>query len=393
MTIWNKVLIGLIIALLLVFFYMAARTLKTHQHWREAARKNEERLADLRKENQELLSGSEDGTKRGIRQLQLAIDELVIDRNRGRVWYDCKPQQANAETGQVRVATDKPSPHGIAPKTLLYVFEQTEESQGVSKGGHYIGQFEVEVVDEALRLVALKPARKMTLRELQRLAKSKGPWAMYEIMPADEHDIFAGLSEDEKKQILPQETLADYLNDGQPATWEQMAKWGVAGTLVDDEGKALVDEKGKPKAGAKGTFVRQLRNYGRDSKEDSKQYQSLFQWYDMERTRLFDLLQAAERDKNYMQAAAADAKQDVQFRRHEIAALKADLAKYQKERDAVVACYKALQQKVAELKAAVLQTIRDNQALASQIAKIQLDASRQIDQQLRKMAQSAEGRK
>jgi len=381
MSIYNKVLSGAIIFFSLIFLYMAARTLKIHQHWRQRAHTQEQRIAELRKENQELLAGSEDGTKLGVKQLQLALDELIIDRNRGRVWYGCQPQQPNAQTGQVRVVIDKPEPHAVAVKSLLYLFEQTETATAVGKGGQYLGQFEVEAVDA--KQVALKPARKMSLPELQRLAQSKGPWAMYELMPIDEHDIFAGLSDDEKKQILPPDTVADYLKDGQPATWEQMAEWGVTGSLVDDAGKALVDDKtGEKIAGAKGTFVRQLRDY-----------QSLFQWYDLERTRLFDLAESGQRDKNYMLAAAADAKKDVQFRHDEIETLKVELGKCRAEQEAVVAHDNALKQKLADLKAAVLQMIATNQALASQIAKIQWDASRRIDQQLRVMVQSGEGRK
>ena len=54
MSIWNKILIGLIIVALLPFFYMAARTLKTHQHWREKAQAFEEQI-DKQEELQELL--------------------------------------------------------------------------------------------------------------------------------------------------------------------------------------------------------------------------------------------------------------------------------------------------------------------------------------------------
>ena len=37
MSIWNKILIGLIFVASVAFFYMAARTLKTHQYWRSVA--------------------------------------------------------------------------------------------------------------------------------------------------------------------------------------------------------------------------------------------------------------------------------------------------------------------------------------------------------------------
>ena len=45
MSIWNKVLIGLILLASIGFFILGARALKTHQYWREQALQLEQELA------------------------------------------------------------------------------------------------------------------------------------------------------------------------------------------------------------------------------------------------------------------------------------------------------------------------------------------------------------
>ncbi len=58
MGIWNKVLVGLIGVASLVLFYLAARTMKTHQYWRELAAKYEQRIEQLERANQALVEGT-----------------------------------------------------------------------------------------------------------------------------------------------------------------------------------------------------------------------------------------------------------------------------------------------------------------------------------------------
>ena len=57
MSIWNKVLVGLIGVTSLVFFYMATRTLKTHAYWRELAQKHEAKIGQIQDENIRLVEG------------------------------------------------------------------------------------------------------------------------------------------------------------------------------------------------------------------------------------------------------------------------------------------------------------------------------------------------
>jgi uncharacterized membrane-anchored protein YhcB (DUF1043 family) len=365
MNIWNKALVGCIIATSLGLFYTAMRTLKTHQNWRAQARTLEKSIKDLDARNVE--------TQAKLADTQLSLKKLVNDR--GRVWRNCGPDQADAQSGKVPVTIDQAEPHGIDNKLVLYVFEEAD----VDKGGQYVGEFTVDAVAD--KQVTLKPSRDLTPREFQRLGQStqgKKPWVLYEKMPFDNHDALADLSEAEKKAVLPAETLNQYVKDGQQATWEQIDEWKVQGTLVDDKGKPMVDEDGKKKAG-KGTYVRQLRDY-----------KTLFDWYGGDRTRLADLLASTERDTKLMEDAVADAQRDVEFQKKEIGVLKEELTAHQAELAAIRAHFQAVRQKVAKIAADLNQLMQSNRTKAAELARLQSQATRLIDERAGAMAQSGE---
>jgi hypothetical protein len=193
MSIWNKVLLGFIFVASVGFFYMATRTLATHQAWQQAAQGFQKALDQARQEEEVLREG--DSARMGIRQLRLALHKLTLAR--GRAWYHTMPQgQPDPNTGQVMVSIDVADPDqktGISDKMTLYVFEEEQAKDG----GQYLGEFKVDGVAEDERKVTLKPVfnlartivdpegktRKTDQRKLDRLVQSKGPWSLYETMP------------------------------------------------------------------------------------------------------------------------------------------------------------------------------------------------------------------
>jgi len=307
-------------------------------------------------------AGAEDaeGHTRGIKRLRLELHKIYLDR--GRVWTNCDPQQPNAQTGQVVVNTDLPVPHGITPKMVLYVFE---ESAG-QREAEYLGEFKVTDVAEAQ--VQLEPTMQMTQAELQRLSRSGGPWILYERMPVDRHTLFADFDEDQLREMLPESSVKDYIQDGQPATWADVAEWGVQGDVVDEEGKPLVDAEGQPIEGVQGVFRRLLRDY-----------ELIFQDYIARRVEYVDLFASATRDKQYIETALADARKHEQFRRDQLEQLGEKLKVYTREGQAVTAHEQALKAKVAAVNQAVEQLLAGNKATAGRIAEIQLEAARRID--------------
>ena len=419
MSIWNKILIGFIFLGLAALFYLAARTLQTHKYWRNLARgygyflevrqefsnacidggelvmvkteageqwEEDQELGSLLRTGEIDLETLEKRKEKleetpGIKRLRLELHKTLIDR--GRVWSNCNPEDVTADqqnqTVQVRVSTALPDPHGIADKTILYVFEETD----VRQKGQYLGRFTVTGVDD--QQVVLQPSKKkvdLNSREIQLLAASKGPWVLYERMPADNHDVFAGMDEAELTELLKGlNCLTEYIKDGQPATWEKMEEWGVKGTLVDDKGNALVDEDGNKIAGAQGKYVRRLRDY-----------EVLFADYYMQRDALAELIKAATRDNQYAQAAADDVAKQLQFRKDEETRLQAELTEVERERDAADELRKELETEVDARKAQILQVLAQNQARAAEIARNQVAAKRLIDERTRRMARTGAGR-
>ena len=324
MSIWNKVLIGLIIVASLGLFYVSLRALQTHRYWRTAANKHEAKLAQLPKEIERLKYGEAEGEE-CVQSLRIALYKELIDR--GRVWYNCAPQQVAAATGEVRVKISKPSPHGIIPNMVLLVFEE----KGPKAQGRYLGEFKVKEVGD--NLVGMEPSMAMIATELQLLAQSKGPWTLCELTPKDSHDVFAGLSPDELKAILPANTVQEYLDDGK-------------------DGKK-----------------RQLRDY-----------RVLLKSFDRQRAVLIEKVETAKRHKDYVEAALADAKRQVQFRQDELASLRTELAEMTRQHDATLAHQKGLEKELADRKARIALLIAESRAVADEIAQAQAEAVRRVDQ-------------
>ncbi len=58
MSIWNKVLVGLIIVASIALFYLAARAMKTEQYWRDLNASLERSIAQLEDANEKLAEGT-----------------------------------------------------------------------------------------------------------------------------------------------------------------------------------------------------------------------------------------------------------------------------------------------------------------------------------------------
>jgi hypothetical protein len=345
MSIWNKILLGFILVASLAFFWLAARVLKTHQYWRATATKLDEELKAAEQERSLLRDG--DDSAMGVREAVLALHELMIDR--GRVWRNTKPLQVRADNQGVnlRVATDLPDPHGIPVKAVLYIFEE----KGVEQGGSYLGEFTVTGVGE--KDLQLVPSMKLSDRELQRLQQSQGPWTLYEVVPVDQREVLAGLEEGEIRAMFPDGTEGEYLADREAM---------LAAATDPDAAKP----------------TRQLRDY-----------EILFGEQHKLRSMLADRMAAASHDLEYLEAALADAKQQEQYRRDEIARLGKEKTEELKQQQVVTAHLQAVQDKLAETQASIDELIESNRQYAGEIARIQLEATRAIDAQTRRMAQAS----
>ena len=353
MSLWNKILLGLVALASLGFFYVAARTLKTQKSWREYVQVLQHKLVVQTEENRKLLESDQEGNK-GIRRLSADLQRLLI--NRGRIWQKCEPGKV-AASGQVAVNVEQAGgPGKISDKMVVYVFEEGDDQQP----REYLGEFKITELAE--NKVTLAPTLTLTGREIKQLSGSKGPWTLYELMPADRHLAFADLSEDERralfpKDVVPKEIVDEYVRDGQPAK-------------ADDPPQCQVD----------GRYVRRLRDY-----------KELFRSYQTDQTLFADVTEALVRDKQYLDDAKNDADRQVQFAEQYVTALRADQAVAVKEQRAAGGFRALLDQRLAAMQQIVAKLIKDNLEKAAEIAKLQLLAAERIDARTQTMAQSGAG--
>ncbi|MBN1394107.1 MAG: hypothetical protein JW959_03700 [Pirellulales bacterium] len=359
MSIWNKILVGLICLAAPFYFYLAARLLKTSENWSAAVDKYEARLEQLAQKEKELIDGVEepDGTiKPGLRQLRIELHKLMVDRRR--MWLNCVPSiktDPDSHTAEVSVTINDPDPHGITEKTVLYAFADAD----MKEKGRYLGEFTAAKVEG--KRVVLAPTQRFSKRELGKLdaaAKAKHPWILYELMPQDNREIFASLSDEQKRSLLPASSVQQYLKDGKPAA-------------EDDPKNRVVD----------GKYMRPLIDYG-----------VLFNAENEKQTFLRDSIEAATRDRKLAEEALTLGREQEEACKKDIAATRKDREEMFRQRDIVAAHLKNLQEKAAALQAAVEGFIERNRVMAGQIAKFQLEAVRRIDRRTRAMARSDSGR-
>ena len=167
---------------------------------------------------------------------------------------------------------------------------------------------------------------------------------LYDILPSDNHEIYAGMSDEQKKAMLPPnpEALKEFLKDGKPAE-------------KDDPKDCVVD----------GIYVRPLRDY-RVLLGAEREKQVL----------LTDTIATALKDQKLVEDALAEGRKQEEACKKEIDTSKNDLANVGRESDDVAAYLKALEDALASTQTTITNFIETNKAMASQIAKYQLEAAR-----------------
>lgn len=339
MSIWNKVLAGLILVTSVAFFYFGLRALRTHQHWRELAEKHQAALEKTLQEQQALLAGSE--TAPGIRQVEAQLYRLNLCR--GRAWQNAQPQRVDAATGEVTVATPLSAPHDKPQGTQLSVFLQASGQNPAV----YLGDFQITAVSD--RIWQLRPTRALSPRELGRLqqASRRGLWVLYERIPSMTPELLAEMTgapaPEAEKPAAPSPKA-----EGEPAKPAPKSASPVLATMID--------------------------------------YRQVFDYYYMERSRLTDLIESAKNDLKGLTEAQNAANAEIKLLEAEITKHKTLLAEAQRQRDAVAAHLQAVEAKRAEFASRVAQTIQENQTTAQKLAQAQLEAARRIEERTRRTA-------
>lgn len=347
MSIWSRVLCGLIIVATFPLVYLASRNLAANHAWSQRVAKLDADLAKTTAEADVLRRGEASQSMTapdfergrpydpsqgqiGIAQLDVSLHDLLAGR--GAVWFNCRRGQVAAPTGELSVFIDEPTPHQIKDRMVLYLFEEDER-------GKYLGEYKVTgVADDQITLQATVA---LTPRQQQNLANCRDPLVLYETMPADRHRPFAGLTEDELRAMLPAPTVQEYVKHGQPA------EAGESDQRVAD-----------------GLYVRRLRDYS-----------YLIREAQFGLARQTDQIAALTNQAALMEATLKSLRNDdpgvedeIDRRDKQIASLEQLLATAKTERDQVQAHLEAVSQRLDELKARFEQLQTEKRQLAAQIA-------------------------
>jgi hypothetical protein len=374
---WGHVIVVLGIVLATGgFFILAAETLRINSVYRSAIDRKTKELEQLTAVNDALRNGTDDPSimaqLRNEAEPAVAIPEnaesipsladldhqiLLATRLRGRVWRDVAPAAADA-SGTVRLAA---VPAGLKKDTVVYVFEegpaQLPAADGRPQGKQYLGEF--RVTEPAAQQIALAPLQPLDQFEQRRLAASRGPWVVYETMPPDRHQLFAGMTEEQLRQRVPPQSVGEYIRHGQEANPDD-----------DDARKQGLDADGKPlpsgelAGAAKVIYQRRLRDYAAEFDELSRRR------VDMEVSKA-----AVQKDIDRLTAALASAKKLQASREAEVKRLTTDLTGVKKERQTIEQHLAKVRQQLARVRELLDNTLKQNSELADRLAEIQLGAT------------------
>ena len=347
MSIWSKVLIGLIFVATLGFYYMAVRTLASHRAWQEAVATYPPKLEVEYKTIKKVEEGDDTTTPPtlSIRELEVKLHDLLTGR--GKVWRGCVIQKADPQSLQLAVEVPFPDPHQIKEKTILYLFDEADN-------GQYLGEFKVNAVaDKAVQLEpTMKPPTANVLKSfMDRLNRgAKSTWSMYEKLPTDRHDVFRGFDQNQLAQLMPgvpPDVLQEYLRDGSDAQ-------------PNDPPERVVDKK----------YERLLRDYGEYFHSLNDQLASLR-----------DQISAATTDKQIADKLQADAEKEVQARQAIIdKTLKPELERSKQELAEITAHRDALQARLDDVTKKVDATLADNRRLLAQWVAMQTSAADRLNE-------------
>ncbi len=183
-----------------VFFVIcAAMSMKTHVAWRELLAKTETSLKAEQATGEALAYGDPEQVKSAepsVFEIQQRLNRMLIDR--GRSWRRCVPGDLAANSVTVStvpagIPEDQVRPNGIAANSVVYVFREapvTIPAAGeVVVPASYIGEFQVTNADD--RNVTLQPTMPLDGQQQQLVANRPASWALYEMMPLDNHRVFS----------------------------------------------------------------------------------------------------------------------------------------------------------------------------------------------------------
>jgi hypothetical protein len=296
--------------------------------------------------------------------------------------------------------------------TVVHAFRNLDDPDG----GRYMGEFKVTAADEGT--ATLTPTYIPTAARRAQLQQPGGLWALYEVLPADKNELFAGLTEDQIRDLLPdpprrqqgeandefqareiehRELVAEYLQDNKPINRDNPPEPERIQVLIKfDKNQADLNDQAKAALRAI-NFGESLVKSGEVMKVDlptatelvrlglaqevERRYQRklrdygyILREFHRKLPLLEDQIANLETDVEEMGNANQEAERHLAEAQMQQAAMQQELALVDKERQVVGDYRDTLQERLAKVNAEIARLREDNQRLATQLSRHQLEA-------------------
>ena len=320
--IYQAVLVAFIFLGSVAFFYLAARTLATHNAWRTLVNRTKTELETIQKQTQQTVEGgpaNAEGQRepKGIRQLQQDMQRYAVDRDG--VIYDVTVDEAKDGVLQL---TLKSADHGLAANSVVFLFDDA----ALAEGGGYRGEYKVVAIGDDATKVQIAPNLPLSPAQTAR-AGAVGPVTLYTTMPIDDAGLFAALDEPTREGLVPAASRAEYAN-----------------------------------------AERKLRDY-----------ELFFHQHFLDRSLLTDAINKLSNNIDRMTAAAAEADKEAGYRTTEKTNLTADLQGFQRDTKAIADYHAALENVYRQVRESLKATFLANRQMVGALTADQFRAAEEID--------------
>jgi hypothetical protein len=270
----------------------------------------------------------------------------------------------DAATGRVPVTIPGPRPHGLEAEAIVFAFEQGPPNPAdPDQGRQYLGEF--RVVESREDGVTLESVQRLDNRTGGRLVRSgqnpQTTWRLYETMPSDRHELFAGMNEEELKALLPAASLNEYVRHGGPTTPDDDEYHRAA--FDEQDHRVALDDAAKVEE----RFDRPLRDY-------------TYVFSELLRQRTLQLAERAGliEDRNRLNAAQENAQKLTAHREQELTALGKDRELMERDRQVIEKLRTAVVAKLEMVRQMVAELIPANAELAERLVQVQLERVREV---------------
>jgi predicted DCC family thiol-disulfide oxidoreductase YuxK len=290
-----------------------------------------------------------------------------VYRQRGRAWRGVTPSDAvNPDTDRVPVRIENPQPHGLEQDTIVYVFEEgAPNPANPQEGAQYLGEF--RVVQVSPDGAVLESTVDLDNRTGNRLAGSQGPWELYDRMPMDRHELFAGMTEEQLRQLLPEASVDAYIRQGQTVDKPANVEAFNPTIAMFDEQDNRVGPENAANA-VRWAFERPLRDYA-----------YLFAAANRIAVALNAEQMALVEDNKKLEASLEIAKKLGELRTEEKTALAGDLQNMKRDREVIEGHLATVQRVLANVQAKVTELLAETAQLRDQLKAKQERQLQELD--------------